>query len=629
MNESATSNAYPWKKSVIHQPDLTGELYSPMFCLLGRPNPPALVIIPDDSGISDTRERAYAAYFASRGLTCLIIDPFSPLDINQCVDNPRVLSLREMMAETCAAYSLLIVRRNINAVGIVGIGRGGLAAMHLGMSSVPGVPHFTGRFDFIVALSPTCYIQLRHPCPGRTPMLVIIASKDELCDPEQALAYTKRIQLADPEAVIKTSMLPEAHHAWDTTRLPRFNPDAIQLPRVTYYLEENGTYTVDEGDRSWMPGEIVDFLAAKVHYGAHIGGGGAMFTAVCQTIDAFITRLKFFTCDQDADTGLQLLNRMDRRDDLLLRMGRCENLEQLFDLVSTTFGVMPETALVRIWLSEVPGNACPTCHNRELCTNHAKCLHLVASGGHSIVSGEVWNNTDGDFEITQQSKLLRALQEKEYRRVGEEKNRSFHTRIVAATNRDLRAMVAAGTFREDLFYRLNVFPIRIPPLRERLEDIPLLVENFLRKYAAMFNRGPLRMKAGQMDKLMAHSWPGNIRELQNVIQRAVILSRGNTVSVDFLRITRPGDKPAPAPDTAPAPRMPADTLPIPSSVVHTERILTSEEMKDYIRGNFVRAMIKCNGKIFGENGAAALLDMKPTTLLARLRKLGIDKDHPA
>lgn len=857
MNESASSGAYPWKKSVIHQPDLTGELYSPMFCLLGRPNPPALVIIPDDSGISDARERAYAAYFASRGLTCLIIDPFSPLDINQCVDNPRVLSLRELMAETCAAYSLLIVRRNINAVGIIGIGRGGLAAMHLGMSSVPGVPHFTERFDFIVSLSPTCYIQLRHPCPGRTPMLVIIASKDELCDPEQALAYTKRIQLANPEAVIKTSMLPEAHHAWDTTRLPRFNPDAIQLPRVTYYLEDNGTYTVDDGGRSWMPGEIVDFLAAKVHYGAHIGGGGAMFTAVCQTIDAFITRLKFFTCDQDADTGLQLLNRMDRRDDLLLRMGRCENLEQLFDLVSTTFGVMPETALVRIWLTEVPGDACAACHNRELCTNHAKCLHLVASGGHSIVSGEVWNNTDGDFshvpygvhkvgviaatgsplhvtnvtpdmpwvaspgwisregihtllcqplihmkevigvivlfsrgnygdyimdglriiadhlaikiahsrafeelmrlkrqleieneylhrtvdhtnfinglvgeskaiqgikeqimtvaetdalvlivgesgtgkelvaseihkhsrykngplvkvncptiprelfeseffghvkgsftgansnhigffeaaengtlfldeigeiEITQQSKLLRALQEKEYRRVGEEKNRSFHTRIVAATNRDLRAMVAAGTFREDLFYRLNVFPIRIPPLRERLEDIPLLVENFLRKYAAMFNRGPLRMKAGQMDKLMAHSWPGNIRELQNVIQRAVILSRGNTVSVDFLRITRPGDKPAPAPAPAPAPRMPADTLPIPSSVVHTERILTSDEMKDYIRGNFVRAMIKCNGKIFGENGAAALLDMKPTTLLARLRKLGIDKDHPA
>lgn len=244
-------------------------------------------------------------------------------------------------------------------------------------------------------------------------------------------------------------------------------------------------------------------------------------------------------------------------------------------------------------------------------------------------NGTLFLDEIGEIEITQQSKLLRALQEKEYRRVGEEKNRSFHTRIVAATNRDLRAMVAAGTFREDLFYRLNVFPIRIPPLRERLEDIPLLVENFLRKYAAMFNRGPLRMKAGQMDKLMAHSWPGNIRELQNVIQRAVILSRGNTVSVDFLRITRPGDKPAPAPDPAPAPRMPADTLPIPSSVVHTERILTSDEMKDYIRGNFVRAMIKCNGKIFGENGAAALLDMKPTTLLARLRKLGIDKDHPA
>ena len=168
-------------------------------------------------------------------------------------------------------------------------------------------------------------------------------------------------------------------------------------------------------------------------------------------------------------------------------------------------------------------------------------------------NGTLFLDEIGEIEITQQSKLLRALQEKEYRRVGEEKNRSFHTRIVAATNRDLRAMVAAGTFREDLFYRLNVFPIRIPPLRERLEDIPLLVENFLRKYAAMFNRGPLRMKAGQMDKLMAHSWPGNIRELQNVIQRAVILSRGNTVSVDFLRITRPGDKPAPAPDPAPAP----------------------------------------------------------------------------
>ena len=174
MGDICTSSTAAWKKASVSQPDLQGELYVPMFCQIDGLCPPALVILPDDSGVSDARERAYAEYFVSRGLTCLLVDPFSPMGIAGCIENPRILPLREMMAQACAAYGMLIVRRRINSVGVLGIGRGGLAAIHLGMDAVPNVPRFTGRFDFVGSpmRRPYWYVQILGrilrdwPCNG-------------------------------------------------------------------------------------------------------------------------------------------------------------------------------------------------------------------------------------------------------------------------------------------------------------------------------------------------------------------------------------------------------------------------------------------------------------------------------
>ncbi|HEX4924452.1 MAG TPA: sigma-54 dependent transcriptional regulator, partial [Bdellovibrionales bacterium] len=144
--------------------------------------------------------------------------------------------------------------------------------------------------------------------------------------------------------------------------------------------------------------------------------------------------------------------------------------------------------------------------------------------------GTIFLDEIGDLSLPLQAKLLRVLQDKQIRSVGDSKLKQIDVRIIAATHRDLKAMVASGQFREDLFYRLNVIPVRVPPLRERPQDIPLLVSNFIEKFAAQ-NGSPVRGVAPEaMALLMAHPWPGNVRELENVIERAVVLCPNELIS---------------------------------------------------------------------------------------------------
>lgn len=188
-------------------------------------------------------------------------------------------------------------------------------------------------------------------------------------------------------------------------------------------------------------------------------------------------------------------------------------------------------------------------------------------------------------------------------------------------------MVAAGLLREDLFYRLNVFPIRLPPLRERLEDIPLLVASFLRKFGTQLNRPGLRMAPDQMALLMSYDWPGNIRELQNLIHRAAILARGNQVSVDMLiefqNLT--GGEQATAYSTERAETL--EKKATERMEMAGDRILDSAAMRVFERENILKALRRANGKVFGRRGAAELLDIRPTTLIARMKRLGIDRER--
>lgn len=205
-----------------------------------------------------------------------------------------------------------------------------------------------------------------------------------------------------------------------------------------------------------------------------------------------------------------------------------------------------------------------------------------------------------------QSKLLRVLQESELERVGEARTRRVDVRIIAATNHELLAQVAEGRFREDLYYRLSVFPIHIPPLRDRSEDVGPLAKHFVQKIAQRQGIPEPRLTKAEVDVLQSYSWPGNVRELQNLMERGVILARGGRLQLDF------AGGPASAPPALPARLSPAADM-------------TLDDVRELERDVIIRALEDSDWKIRGENGAANRLRLKPTTLASRMKRMGISR----
>jgi transcriptional regulator with GAF, ATPase, and Fis domain len=228
--------------------------------------------------------------------------------------------------------------------------------------------------------------------------------------------------------------------------------------------------------------------------------------------------------------------------------------------------------------------------------------------------GTIFLDEVGEIPLDIQNKLLRILQEKRYERVGDDRTRRANVRILAATNRDLKKAVAAGRFREDLFYRLNVFPIQVPPLRDRRDDIPLLAEHFVEISAREMKCAKPRLTRAGVTMLQSYDWPGNVRELRNVIERAVILARGGVMEFD-LPITGQS-----APTARPSHQSDASAG---SLVQH--KFLTQAELERFERDNLLHVLEAANWKIKGPDGAGELLGVKPTTLLARMEKWGLKK----
>jgi formate hydrogenlyase transcriptional activator len=210
--------------------------------------------------------------------------------------------------------------------------------------------------------------------------------------------------------------------------------------------------------------------------------------------------------------------------------------------------------------------------------------------------GTLFLDEVGDIPLDLQAKLLRVLQEHEFERLGSSRTQQVDVRVIAATHRDLKQMVEEGTFRSDLYYRLHVFPLTVPPLRDRREDIPMIVRHFVDKYARRMNRNIETIPAKTMEVFTNYSWPGNVRELQNFVERAVILSPGTSL------------------------RAPVDELTQETSQGSRTNLSTLEEME---REHVLRALRESNWVTGGPNGAAARLGMKRTTLAYRIRKLGI------
>ena len=224
--------------------------------------------------------------------------------------------------------------------------------------------------------------------------------------------------------------------------------------------------------------------------------------------------------------------------------------------------------------------------------------------------GTLFLDEVGDIPLELQPKLLRVLQEQEFERLGSPRTLRVDTRVVAATNRDLASLVTDKQFRSDLYYRLNVFPIHVPALRERREDVPLLVRYFVQRYSRQLNKKVQYVPAEVMDALAAYSWPGNIRELENLIERAVLLSPGTELRVPLAELRSAGNA------TASASALFSST----SSTSFTSSISTLEEAE---RQHILRALRHTQWRIAGPRGAAALLGLKRTTLQARMRKLGL------
>lgn len=211
--------------------------------------------------------------------------------------------------------------------------------------------------------------------------------------------------------------------------------------------------------------------------------------------------------------------------------------------------------------------------------------------------GTLFLDEIGDIPLELQPKLLRVLQEQEFERLGSVQTVRVNTRLVAATSRNLLKMVDDGEFRRDLYYRLNVFPVRVPPLRERVEDIPLLVEYFVEKFASRMSKNIEVIPEDSMERLVHHSWPGNIRELQNFVERSVILSSGRTLEAPLSELNH-------------------------ALVLGKPPMATLDEAQ---RAHILDALERCNWIVGGQKGAAVRLGLKRTTLAYKMKKLGVSR----
>jgi len=313
---------------------------------------------------------------------------------------------------------------------------------------------------------------------------------------------------------------------------------------------------------------------------------GAGFEEIIGDSPALMTALDLVSMVAPTDSSVVILGETGTGKELIARAIRCLSLRRESAFVKFNCAAVPLGLLE----SELFG------HERGAFTgaiaNKTGRFELANKG--TLLLDEV-----GDIPLELQAKLLRVLQEREFERLGSNHTHKVDVRLIAATHRDLAAMVKQGRFREDLYYRLNVFPIHVPPLRKRSEDIPKLVWHFTEFYARRMNKKIKEIPSATMDALLKYHWPGNVRELQNFIERAVILS-----SYTVLR--------APISELEPfhAPRR--SNLPISC-------------LEEFERDHILQALEGSNWVVGGDNGAAVRLGMKRTSLLYKMRKFRINR----
>jgi formate hydrogenlyase transcriptional activator len=328
---------------------------------------------------------------------------------------------------------------------------------------------------------------------------------------------------------------------------------------------------------------LLDEIRAEQNFGAIIGGSSGL-RKVMQQVQLVAPTDATVLITGESGTGKELVARAIHE-----QSARCER-----PLIKLNCSAVPEGLFESEFFGHVKGAFTGALKDKP-------GRFELADGG-TLFLDEI-----GEVPLAMQAKLLRVLQEQELERLGDTRTRKVNVRVIAASNRNLKKEVDEGRFRQDLFYRLSVFPIEILPLRERREDIAPLVANFIRQSARRMNRPEPQLNKAALDRLGSYDWPGNVRELQNTVERAIILWREGPLTFDLPNLPAGQNterQPKPAADAA---------------------LLTRDELKRRERETIVNALKQTNGKVSGPSGAAKLLAMKPSTLSSRISSLGINR----
>ena len=367
---------------------------------------------------------------------------------------------------------------------------------------------------------------------------------------------------------------------WDITRRKlaedRLQQALVEVEALKNQLEEENTYLQEE-------------IESRDHFGEIIGTSPAVAT-MTRAIETVAPTDAHVLITGESGTGKELVARAVHR--LSHRHAR--------PLIKVNCASVPRELFESEFFGHIRGSFTGAVRDR------VGRFQLADRG--SLFLDEI-----GEIPLELQAKLLRVLQEGEFEQVGAERTHRVDVRIITATNRDLRADVEAGRFREDLFYRLNVFPIHVPPLRDRLGDIRLLATHYLDQAARQFNGRNLRLSRASLSALEAYDWPGNVRELRHVLEREVITARDGKLRFDLPtgRTQRDAERaatPGATPTTSPPPHARPDAA--------VRRALVD---------NLRAALDQANWKVYGPGGAAELLGVKPTTLAARMKKAGLKR----
>jgi PAS domain S-box-containing protein len=452
----------------------------------------------------------------------------------------------------------------------------------------------TGAMDAIVGLDASFRVTLANPAAER----LFRCPAGELVGSSFGRFLDDAARARWPELVHQLGLEARSQALWVPGGLTALRSDGSPFPAevtiATYQLSGARRYSLvvrDVNDRVRAEREIATLtsereylrreLSALRHFDRIIGRSPAMRAVIEDVVRVAKT-----------DATVLILGETGTGKELVAHAIHAESARRERPLVTVNCAAVPATLIESEFFGHEKGAFTGATQRRE-------GRFALADGG-TIFLDEV-----GELPLELQPKLLRALQQGEFEPVGSSRTRRVDVRLVAATNRDLSAAVKEGTFREDLFYRLNVFPVRVPPLRERGDDVVLLAESFARRFADRM-RTPLAPLTEEMRRqLRAYQWPGNVRELQNVIERAVILARDGQLALSRC-----------LPDAVPTPPAEADATP---------PIYTAAELAALERANLLRALEASGWKIAGPNGAAARLGLKPSTLSSRLAALGIER----